>query len=123
MSSTDDSEVTSDHSLSDCSLNSELVLLSKSILQMDTLVNQNITKQNWNQNTSVVKKIALLYKEKLGIEHVNILNNNWAYAGQEIFHIHFHIIPRDKDDGQQRKKTLHPERREEFETLLQALQE
>merc|ERR1712110_1391424 len=34
-----------------------------------------------------------------GCSGVNILQNNGADAGQSVFHPHFHIIPRTKDDG------------------------
>ncbi|BBM82401.1 HIT family protein [Candidatus Uabimicrobium amorphum] len=29
----------------------------------------------------------------------NILQNNGACAGQDVFHVHFHIIPRHENDG------------------------
>ena len=46
----------------------------------------------------VVKKLAILIHNKLEIEGYNILQNNFEAAGQEINHIHFHIIPRYKTD-------------------------
>ena len=30
---------------------------------------------------------------------VNIVQNNGASAGQVVFHVHFHVLPRWKDDG------------------------
>ena len=42
-----------------------------------------------------IKQITSLYKEKYGISNVNIINNSGKIAGQEVFHIHFHIVPRD----------------------------
>jgi len=41
-----------------------------------------------------VKKVAL----KLKVENYNILQNNGELAGQEVNHVHFHIIPKT-DDG------------------------
>ena len=46
-----------------------------------------------------VKKIATIIHKKLNIGGYNILQNNFKPAGQEINHIHIHIIPRsEKDD-------------------------
>jgi len=47
----------------------------------------------------VCKKIGLILRERLGCEGVNILNNSGESAGQEIFHIHFHVFPRFEGDG------------------------
>lgn len=47
----------------------------------------------------VVKKIAFAQKEALGAAGVNFGINNGAAAGQVIFHTHWHVIPRFKDDG------------------------
>lgn len=45
-----------------------------------------------------VKKIARLLKEKLGVPDYNILENNGPIAGQNVPHLHFHIIPRHEGD-------------------------
>ncbi len=47
----------------------------------------------------VVKKIATALKEALGCDGVNILQNNGTAAGQSVFHLHIHIIPRYEGDG------------------------
>lgn len=47
----------------------------------------------------ISKKMALLVKEKLKADAINIANNSGKEAGQEVFHLHFHIVPRYKDDG------------------------
>lgn len=41
-----------------------------------------------------VKKVAAHLKEVLPCDGFNILQNNGAAAGQSVFHIHFHIVPR-----------------------------
>ncbi len=47
----------------------------------------------------VVKKIALNIKDKVGVNDVNIINNNGPFAGQTVFHSHFHIIPRYENNN------------------------
>lgn len=46
-----------------------------------------------------VKKIANHYVDNCGYDGVNIINANDASAQQTVFHLHFHLIPRKKDDG------------------------
>ncbi|MFA5023559.1 MAG: HIT family protein [Patescibacteria group bacterium] len=46
-----------------------------------------------------VKKIGKLLKDKLGVDGYNVHENNNPIAGQEIPHLHFHIIPRYAGDG------------------------
>lgn len=47
----------------------------------------------------VVKKIATAIKEATGCDGVNILQNNGEAAGQSVFHLHIHVVPRFKNDG------------------------
>ena len=46
-----------------------------------------------------VKKTVEVLK-KLGFDGYNIVNNNGRVAGQEVDHVHFHIIPRYEGDGE-----------------------
>lgn len=46
----------------------------------------------------ITRKIATAMKEELKCEGINLLQNNGEIAGQTVFHIHFHLIPRYKDD-------------------------
>lgn len=48
---------------------------------------------------SVAKRIAAAQVGALGADGVNIMQNNGAAAGQEVPHLHFHVIPRFAGDG------------------------
>ncbi len=43
---------------------------------------------------STVRKVAPAVRDGVGAKGVNINSNHGAEAGQEVFHLHFHIIPR-----------------------------
>ena len=47
---------------------------------------------------AAAKKIATAMKEVMGCEGVNILQNNGEIAGQTVFHLHVHVIPRYQGD-------------------------
>ena len=47
----------------------------------------------------VAKKVATAMKEELGCEGINVLQNNGEAAGQTVFHVHMHLIPRYKGDS------------------------
>ena len=48
---------------------------------------------------SLATKIAKEMKEVLGLEHLNVMQNNGVVAGQTVFHFHLHLIPRFENDG------------------------
>ena len=60
---------------------------------------EEINEEELTALTLAVKKIGRLVKEKLGVAGYNISENNGEVAGQEIMHLHFHIIPRQEGDG------------------------
>jgi len=47
---------------------------------------------------SVVQKVEKRLREKLGAEGFNIINSNGKAAGQTVFHVHFHVVPRRSND-------------------------
>jgi histidine triad (HIT) family protein len=47
----------------------------------------------------IAKRIAAAQMNALGADGVNIMQNNGAAAGQEVPHLHFHVIPRFENDG------------------------
>ncbi|MCR5692026.1 MAG: HIT family protein [Eubacterium sp.] len=46
----------------------------------------------------VAKKIATAVKKAYNCDGINILQNNGEAAGQTVFHLHVHILPRFKND-------------------------
>ncbi|WP_317854335.1 HIT family protein [Chakrabartyella piscis] len=48
---------------------------------------------------ALATKIAKHMKETLGLDHMNVMQNNGTVAGQTIFHFHLHLIPRFENDG------------------------
>ena len=47
----------------------------------------------------VAKKIATAIKKTYNCDGVNILQNNGEAAGQTVFHLHVHVIPRFEGDS------------------------
>jgi len=68
-----------------------------------------------------LKKIVDLYHEKLGLENMQIVNSSGAEAQQDVFHIHYHIVPRSAGDGNNIQWKTHPELRDQFGAMLQKL--
>lgn len=48
---------------------------------------------------SSVKCVVDLYREKLGMQNVQVLNSSGREAQQDVLHLHFHVIPRQSRDG------------------------
>ena len=51
-----------------------------------------------NSVSNFMRDLAIKYKKYLWATWINILNANWKDAQQTVFHLHFHLIPRFKDD-------------------------
>jgi len=49
----------------------------------------------------VAKKVAAAMQTAFHCEGLNILQNNGELAGQTVFHLHVHVLPRYTDDGVQ----------------------
>ncbi len=47
----------------------------------------------------LVKRLAKALKATTGCDGINILQNNEPAAGQTVFHLHIHIVPRYEGDG------------------------
>lgn len=46
----------------------------------------------------VAKKVATVMQDILHCDGLNVLQNNGEAAGQSVFHLHVHLIPRYSDD-------------------------
>ena len=46
---------------------------------------------------TLAKKMAVRMRKGLGCDGFNIIQNNGEAAGQSVFHLHIHLIPRYKD--------------------------
>lgn len=69
----------------------------------------------------VAKKVAAALQKALNCEGINILQNNGEMAGQTVFHLHMHLIPRYKEDGVQIGwKTTHMEEAQ-FDAIADAV--
>lgn len=81
----------------------------------------DVPEEELKELINAVKKIAKLYQTKLGIQHMQIINNSGAEAQQEVPHIHFHIVPRAAGDEQDIIWKKHPELQEQFKEMLSTL--
>lgn len=81
----------------------------------------DIPEKELTEVISVVKKVSKLYEEKLGINNIQIISNSGAEAQQEVFHLHFHIVPRKRGDGQNLKWYTHPEWTRDFDEMLEKI--
>ena len=72
---------------------------------------------------AAIKKITKRYQEELGIQNVQIVNSSGREAQQDVFHLHFHIVPRHTGDGQNVRWKSHPEYRARFDGLLERIGE
>lgn len=56
----------------------------------------DMSEEEYLELQKVVLKIAKHYEQVLGCG-INILQNNKAISGQEVMHVHFHIVPRREE--------------------------
>ena len=68
-----------------------------------------------------LKYVVDLYRTKLDMTDMQIINNNGVVGQQSVFHIHFHIAPRYQGDGQNLKWKTSPQLREKYDNMLKKL--
>jgi histidine triad (HIT) family protein len=49
--------------------------------------------------TLASKKLSIAYKEKIGATGMNLMHASGKDGEQSVFHFHFHLLPRFKEDG------------------------
>lgn len=81
----------------------------------------DIPEEELREVISGVHQVAKLYEEKLELKNAQIVCSSGAEAQQDVFHIHFHIIPRSQGDGQNIRWQTHPEFRKDFDTMLEKI--
>lgn len=70
---------------------------------------------------SVVGKLAKYYQADLKIEGLQVINNNGRSGQQDVFHIHYHLIPRSIGDGQNIRWKTFPKWRADFDQMLKRI--
>jgi histidine triad (HIT) family protein len=80
-----------------------------------------ITEKSLLQVARTIKKVVSLFESKIGLRNIQIVNSSGVDAQQDVFHVHFHLIPRASGDGQDMRRRTHPEFRERFDELLARL--
>lgn len=81
----------------------------------------DIPERELKEVIAMVRKVCKLYEEKVGIKNLQIINSNGSEGQQEVFHIHFHVVPRKKGDGQDVHWETYPEWRAEYDEMIERL--
>ncbi|MBS3141517.1 HIT family protein [Candidatus Woesearchaeota archaeon] len=59
----------------------------------------DVDKEYLNAVMQTSQKVTKAVKEAVNADGLNVSINNFKEAGQAVFHLHVHIIPRFKNDG------------------------
>lgn len=69
------------------------------IAKEDKALIEDLKSDTLSHMINAVAIVSKRLREVLGADDTNVLINNGPLAGQEIPHVHFHVIPRFRDDG------------------------
>ncbi|MCM1089228.1 MAG: HIT family protein [Muribaculum sp.] len=67
------------------------------------------------------QKVAILMKDKLQCDGLNLVQNNGELAGQTVMHFHMHMIPRYEGDGQKLGWVAGKPSQEELEAIKEQI--
>lgn len=81
----------------------------------------DVTERELKEIVVAIKKITTIYNQKLGIKNLQIISSSGAEAQQDVFHLHFHIVPRMAGDNQDINWNPKIELRDKFDELLKNL--
>ena len=70
----------------------------------------------------VLPRISRAACAAAGVQECNIIQNNGAGAGQEVMHVHFHVIPKSSEFGLRKQWTPRPLADGEAEEILRIMQ-
>lgn len=59
----------------------------------------DIPESAWEAVSRTVRKVSIAAKEATGADGINVRSSHEPAAGQEVLHLHTHIIPRFSSDG------------------------
>jgi histidine triad (HIT) family protein len=71
--------------------------------------------------SALLESTAQLLVERLGADGLNVFQASRAPAGQTVFHLHFHLLPRWTNDGLLNVHSIRAEVREDPATTLARL--
>ena len=69
----------------------------------------------------VGQRVAQAIKHELRADGVNLIMNNGAASGQEVFHAHLHVVPRYENDSSYSKPNKRPYEPGEAERVQETL--
>lgn len=67
------------------------------------------------------QKVAVMMKDKLHCDGLNLVQNNGEIAGQTVMHFHMHMIPRYESDGQKIGWIVGKPSQEELEAIKEQI--
>ena len=81
----------------------------------------DVPEVDWLAVAALVRDVAALYRDRLGVENVEVVHCAGAEAQQEVFHLHVHVLPRHADDGQDTDWTRYPAIEDRLALLIDRL--
>lgn len=70
---------------------------------------------------AIIQKLGKAVMQATGASGLNVMQNNYRSAGQEVDHVHWHIIPRFYGDGHDPWAKNHYRDNEEMNTIADAI--